>query len=158
MVVEQHKDSVTYRTCCACGDFEHDVTIDFEFDKKWNLADMVFYKKVSVRSYTSGNYEFRPFVKEVLKFVRLKESYIDTIDWGLVGFESFLDRVKDYTKRVKLAFRILFTGYVEMDEGFTFKGADHVKVVIAAMQEGLVYLERPDDETELQETEKGEAT
>lgn len=132
--------SITFRTACSCGSLEHDVMIDVEFDKEYSTVDMVFYKNVSVRSYTHKEYKFTNVIREALQFLKFKSSYIDTITWDIRHVEYFFDWIRDIKRRIVLAFKLIGTGVIEMDEGFVFKDEDHVRSFVKAIEEGLCFV------------------
>jgi len=43
---------------------------------------------------------------------------------------------KNIWLRIKGAFKILFTGYVKIEESFVFKGAEHLDSLVLAIKEG----------------------
>ena len=103
MKTEEFDESVYYRLPCSCGSKDHDVTLEFECDKK--IPGMIFlnmYKDLGWSSYWGYNDNF---------------------------FTRFLSRIKT-------AFRILFIGYIEVEESFILKGEDHIDAFIEALKEG----------------------
>lgn len=61
-------------------------------------------------------------------------------------------------KRIKVAFKVLFTGYFELEESFIFDDEEHVNNFILAIAEGRVRLEnsRRLREIKLKEMKNGE--
>lgn len=47
----------------------------------------------------------------------------------------------DYWKRIKCALRILFTGYIKVEESFVIRGGDHMDSFIHALKEGKEKIE-----------------
>ena len=103
MKTEEFDDAIYYRLPCASGSDDHDVTLEFEHDKK--IPDMIFlnmYKDLAWSSYWGYNDNF---------FTRL-------------------------LNRIKTAIRILFVGYIEVEESFILQGEDHIDSFIEALKEG----------------------
>ena len=140
MVVNQYKDAITYRVACACGSPEHDVYVSFEFDK--DLPDMMsleFYKDV---------YYFDYYRKDVLWFDEFKkiakksgkESIIYLLDNTIVCF------FKNLWYRLKKATRLVFTGYLKMNEDFILQSEEHVNNFIEILEEGKTFIKENRDE------------
>ena len=106
MKTNEFEDSIYYKIACSCGSGKHDVTIEFEIDKKIpNMVFLNFYKDVAWCAH-----------------------------WGS---PSFLETVWLKTKAV---FRIIFTGYIELNESFVLEGDKHIKEVIEVLEEGYDYI------------------
>jgi len=46
----------------------------------------------------------------------------------------------NFWKRVKCAIKVLFTGYVELEESFIIQGEDSINDIIKALEEGKEYI------------------
>ena len=102
MKTAEFKDSVYYRLPCACGSKDHDVTLEFEHDKK--IPEMLFLNM-----------------------------YVNLAWCSQWGDTNFFERI---WRRIKASLRILFVGYVEVEESFIFSGEDHIDSFIEALHEG----------------------
>ena len=106
MKTEEFDDSIYYRLPCSCGSDDHDVTLEFEHDKKFpGMLFLNMYKDLSWSSY-----------------------------WGDVNIFQIIWR------RIKISLRILFVGYIEVQESFIFKGEDHIDAFIEALHEGKLLM------------------
>lgn len=106
MKLDEYDDAVFYRSSCSCGDPRCDVTLELEYNKDTNGIDMVLYKDLIYASWFNVNSDD--------KFRWIKEKWL----------------------RVKAAIKILFTGKIEQEGAFLFKGIDHLVAFITAIQEG----------------------
>ena len=107
MKTEEFEDSIYYRIACSCGSDDHDMTIEFEHDKKFpSMLFVNMYKKLAWSSY-----------------------------WGMDN-----TWYKNIWKRITGAAKMLFKGYIEVEESFILKGEDHVDSFIKALEEGKVYI------------------
>ena len=144
MLVNEWENSITYRCACDCGEASRDIYIEFEYDK--DLQQMLFlnfYKDV----YFFDNFRrdvlwFDDVVKKV-KEREFKEAIYDFFDNSLFYYW------KNFRYRLRKAVRILFTGYLEMNEDFILKGVDHIDNFIKVLEEGKnLILERSKKEPE----------
>lgn len=106
MKIDEFKDSVFYKVACDCGEDEHTLAIEFEYDKE--IPEMIFlnfYKKIAWSSYWGDSNIFKK-------------------GWN----------------RIKAATRILFTGYIDLEESFIIRGEKHVDSFIEALEEGKKYM------------------
>ena len=102
MKTAEYDDSVYYRLPCSCGSDDHDITLEFEHDKKFpGMLFLNMYKDLAWSSY-----------------------------WG---DRNIFERI---WKKLKVAFRILFVGYIEVEESFIFQGEDQIDSFIEALTEG----------------------
>ena len=60
--------------------------------------------------------------------------FYKTISWAdYYGKDNFIARM---VKRVQCALKVLFTGYIELEDEFLFHNEEHINNFIEAMQEG----------------------
>ncbi len=95
-------DYVFYKITCACHSDDHNLSVEFEYDKE-----------------TSG-----------FMYINFNKTLAWCSAWGCT---SWIQRV---CKRVKASLRMLFTGYIDIEESFIIDGVDHIDSFIAALQEG----------------------
>jgi hypothetical protein len=127
-VKDKWENSITYRCECACGSTEHDVTLDFEIDKKFGDISLNFYKDISFSHY----YIYR----DVLWFDKILEQ--KNIIAALLYYlkNTLIYPVRIFWCRLKNASRLLFTGYLKMESDFLIDEGDHLDNFILALQEG----------------------
>ena len=102
MKTEEFDNAIYYRLPCSCGSKDHDVTLEFEHDKKFpDILFLNMYVNLAWSSY-----------------------------WGDTNFFQIV------WKRIKTSLKILFVGYIEVEESFIFKGEDHIDAFIEALHEG----------------------
>lgn len=106
MKLDEYEDAVFYRSSCSCGDPECDITLELEYDKDMNSIDMVVYKKL------------------------IYDAWFDSTPGEKFRW------VKEKLNRIKAAIQILFTGRIEQEGAFLFKGIDHMAAFVNAIQEG----------------------
>ena len=142
MVVNQYKDAITYRVACACGSPEHDVFVSFELNK--DLPDMIsleFFKNVYYFDcYRKDILWFDHFLELLFQKRKKKESLLYFIDNAIVYF------FKNLWYRLKKATRLVFTGYLKMNEDFILQGEDHVNNFIEILEEGKKFIKESRDE------------
>jgi len=141
MLVEERKDSITYRVSCSCLNPNCDVWIDFEIDKEFNLVSLIFYKDV---------YYFDHYRRDILWFDDFEEKIIDMLN----GSQRFSDVIrylfentiehylKNFWYRLKKATRLIFTGYLKMNEDFILMDEDHINNFIKVLEEGRDHIKR----------------
>ena len=131
MLVDDWGDSIAYRCSCDCGESSHDVYIEFEYDK--DLQQMLFlnfYKDVYFfDSFRRDVLWFDDIIKKV-KEKKFKEAISDFFDDTLFYYW------RNFRYRLRKAVRILFTGYLEMNEDFILRGVDHIDNFIKVLEEG----------------------
>lgn len=54
--------------------------------------------------------------------------------------ETAADKIINIIHRVKIGIKLIFTGYIEMNEDFTFIGEDQITDFIKALQQGKDYI------------------
>ena len=102
MKTEEFDDAIYYRLPCSCGSNDHDVTLEFEHDKKFpGMLFLNLHKDLAWSSY-----------------------------WGDTNFFQRIWR------RIKTSLRLLFIGYIEVEESFIIQGEDHIDAFIEALNEG----------------------
>ncbi len=131
MLVDDRNNSITYRCACDCGEASHDVYIEFEYDKDLeHMLFLNFYKDV---------YFFDGFRRDILWFDhvvkkvkerKFKEAASDFFD------DTLFNYWKNFRYRLRKAVRILFTGYLEMNEDFILQGVEHIDNFIKVLEEG----------------------
>lgn len=52
-------------------------------------------------------------------------------NWGNLNF------FQRWIKKIKAVFRMIFTGYIELEESFIFRGEEHIKEFIEGLNEAL---------------------
>ena len=127
-LIDKYPDSVTYRVECSCGDNEHDVTIDFEIDKKFNDISLNFYKDISFSHY----YIYR----DVLWFDKIVKQKNIVVALLFYLKNTLIYPMRVFWCRLKAATRILFTGYLKMESDFMIDNNEHIDNFILALQEG----------------------
>jgi hypothetical protein len=100
------EDWVYYRANCGCGSDECGLTLELEYDPDLNDVTLNIYQKMIYCSW-----------------------------WGVNSTARFY-WFKDMWHRIKGALKLLFTGRIQLEESFLFKGDDHVDAFITAIQEG----------------------
>lgn len=55
------------------------------------------------------------------------------------GSPSFLEKI---WLKIKAVFKIIFTGYIELNESFILEGDKHIKEVIEVLEEGYEYIKK----------------
>ena len=107
MKTEKFDNSIFYRIACSCGTDGHDLTLEFEHDKRFpHMLFLNMYKKLAWSSY-----------------------------WGMNN-----TWYKNIWKRITGAAKMLFKGYIEVEESFILKGEDHIDSFIEALEEGKGYM------------------
>lgn len=107
MTTEKFEDSIFYRSACACGNNEHDVVIEIEHDKKFNLVLLNFYKTIAWCSH-----------------------------WGDMNF------FQRCWLKIKAITKILFTGYIELNETFLINNKQQIEEFLEAIKEGIQYVNK----------------
>ena len=128
--MEDRGNSITYRCACDCGEAEHDVWIDFEYDKELGMLFLNFY--IDVFFFDSFRRDVLWFDDVVEKFKEreFKEATYDFFDNSLFHYW------RNFRYRLRKAVRILFTGYLKMNEDFILRDVDHIDNFIRALEEG----------------------
>jgi hypothetical protein len=107
----EHSKSVVFRAANDCGENECDTTIDIEFDEKYGMEIITFWKKVGVFAFWYSDYD-------------------DPIWRRIRG------NIKVIWKRIKIASRVLFTGYYEAQEEFLIHDPEAIGNIIKALEYG----------------------
>lgn len=141
MLVNQYDDCITYRIACSCGEPEHDIYMTVELDNSIpSMMTLEFYKDV---------YYFDHYRKDVLWFDecikkfksgKKKESIKYFIDNTISHF------FKNLWYRLKKATRLVFTGYLKMNEDFLLEGEEHINNFIEILEEGKFFIKEKTDE------------
>lgn len=120
--------TAVYRCGCSCGEPSHDVYIEVEYDKDFNQLSLMFYKDV---------YFFDREQRDViLNFWHcLKRQGIGYMVDQYVGIP-----LRNLWYRLKKATRLIFTGYLEMNESFLFDDEEHINNFLCAIQQGRYYV------------------
>ena len=146
MLTDNFENSLVYRCACSCGDKGHDVYVEVEYDKELNMMFLNFYKDVGF---------FNKYRREILWFDNLLEKFRNR-NSKLRECYSYLyeNTVKyffqNFGYRLRKSFRLLFVGYLEMNEDFVFQDSEHVDNFIKAIEEGRQLLtERQEQKKEL---------
>ncbi len=113
MKTGQYSDSIMYKASCSCSCKDHDLYIFVEKDKELNSINLEF----------DANIYF------------IDESLI-----GKKGKDLYITILKNIWLRIKKSFRLLFTGYLEMETTFIIDKEDQMKDFINALIEGIEHL------------------
>lgn len=114
MVLEDSKKWVMYRVACDCGDSDHDLTLDIEYDDGFVVVNI--YGKVLWSAYFGGHGFFRR-------------------QW----------------EKIKACFKIIFKGYIEMEEGLLLRNEEHINNVARALLEGRKQVAKFNEENQIKE-------
>lgn len=145
MLVSDYEDSITFRCACDCGNNDHDIYIDIEYDKKLEMIFLNFYKDV---------YYYDGIRRDVLWFDKFKKEFKTSIKSSVVYFfnNTFVHYYRVLKARLKTSFRIICTGYLECNEDFIIRDVEHIDGFIKALEEGKrLLLERREKKKELSE-------
>lgn len=112
MKVHEFSDSIYYQIACDCGADTCNTTLEFEIDK--NIPELLF--------------------------INIYKDLVWASQWN-VDYTKWTWRFVDYWKRIKCALRVLFTGYIKVEESFIIRGGDHIDNFINALKEGKEKLE-----------------
>lgn len=142
MLMEDRGDSITYRCACDCGEGEHDLHIEFEYDKELQqMLFLNFYKDVYFFDYFRRDVLWFDDIIKKVKEKKFKEAVSDFFDDTLFYYW------KNFRYRLRKAVRLLFTGYLKMNEDFILHGVDHIDSFIGVLEEGKsLILERKESE------------
>lgn len=136
--------SVAYRAACDCTDSDCDITIDLEYDSRLKTVDLNFYKDVY---FFDGVRRCVLWDENIVKKLRdegFKEAFDAFVEDGILYY------VRNFWYRFKKAVRLMFTGYLKMNESFLFQGEEQIDAFIKALQQGKEYVlsnEGNDDKT-----------
>jgi len=125
--------TAVYRCGCSCGEPSHDIYIEVEYDKDFNQLSLMFYKDV---------YFFdREQRDTILSFWHcLKRQGIGYI------FDQYISiPVSNFWYRLKKAIRLVFTGYLEMNESFLYDDEEHINDFLFAIKEGIEYVTKKEN-------------
>jgi len=145
MLCDQYDDdSVLYRCSCSCGDPSHDVYIDISFDKELNMLSLEFWKRVSFFKFDRRDLLWFDNFKEYVIKRKIKQALLYLFD------NTFIYWFDNFKYRLKNSIKLIFTGYLDMEEDFIFQGEKHISNFIECMKEGLylVKQEQKQDENE----------
>ena len=118
MLVDEWEKSLMLQFACECGDENHHMTIDLSFDKDNGLLEMWLFKKLEIDAYF-GDYQHNdPILTRI---------------WG---------KTKVLWKRIKIACRVLFAGWFEMESVFLFTDPEHIDDFIKALGYGKSRVEK----------------
>lgn len=146
MLTDDFENSLMYRCACSCSDKGHDIHIDVEYDKELNMVFLNFYKDVGF---------FNKYRRDILWFDELLEKMRDSNSNLKECFGYFYENTvkyffQNFGYRLRKSFRLLFVGYLEMNEDFIFQDSEHIDNLIKAIEEGRQLLtERQEQEKEL---------
>lgn len=145
MLTDDFEDSLMYRCACSCSDGRHDIHVDVEYDKELNMVFLNFYKDVGF---------FNKYRRDILWFDKLLEKFRDRNSKLRECCSYFYENTvkyffQNFGYRLRKSFRLLFVGYLEMNEDFVFQDGEHIDNLIKAIEEGRQLL------IERQEQRKG---
>ncbi len=135
MLVDEYEDSIAYRVACSCGDVEHDIYIEVEYDKKFDNITLNFYKDLFIFDSIEQDILWWDDCKKHFRIKEYKTSVRELYE------NMILHTWMVYWGRFKKAIRIFFTGYIKMNEDFMFLDDEHFNNVIAALQEAKAKME-----------------
>jgi len=154
MLTDDFEDSLTYRCACSCSDGRHDIYVDVEYDKELNMVFLNFYKDVGF---------FNKYRRDILWFDKLLEKLRDSNSNLKECFGYFYENTvkyffQNFGYRLRKSFRLLFVGYLEMNEDFIFQDSEHIDNLIKAIEEGRHLLtERQEQRKELSNRVKSDS-
>jgi len=141
VLTNQFENNIVYSCSCDCGSPEHDVIIDFEFDPQYQGAFLNFYKDI---------YFFDKPRIDLLWFDHAISDYFNNknkTELVRIIFENIISkRLEIFWNRFKNATRLLFTGYLKMNEDFILREGEHLDNLILALIEGRDFLESKNKE------------
>ena len=108
-------DLIIYRAICSCSQEKHDLTIHLEKDTEFDLLLLTFYVNLSIDEYFSL-WEKDNFKGKLKKFIHIL--------WI----------------RIKLSLKVLFTGYIEIEQEFIIDDKDQIDSLVKSLEEGKSYL------------------
>ena len=82
-----------YRIGCSCGDPDCDCNIYFEYDKEYNVFDIIFYKKLYIKNSFSLNFFKSVFDKIKLIYKVIFKNYIETESDFMIQDPEHLDSI-----------------------------------------------------------------
>ena len=128
MLVETFRNSVMFRFGCDCCNETCDIALDFEFDKEHKLIWVSLYKKLEFCDYYGLN---------------------DSIE------DKFFTRCKNFLKRWKKrflgAFKLFFTGYIEVEGEMIIMGEKQINNLIEVLKDGRDYCLKKMTESDVKE-------
>lgn len=146
MLTDDFGDSLFYRCACSCSDKDHDICIEVEYDKELNMVFLNFYKDVGF---------FNKYRRDILWFDKLLEKFRDKNSKLRECFSYFYENTvkyffQNFGYRLRKSFRLLFIGYLEMNEDFIFQDSEHIDNLIKVIEKGRQLLtERQEQRQEL---------
>lgn len=102
-ILDSGDDLISFRTSCACCSKSHTIDLSIEYDNEYKMASIGFNTYCSLRM-KSHSYHFN-------------DSYI----------KRFFTMIKD---RILTSLKVLFVGYISLDEEFIFKDPSQVKELV----------------------------
>lgn len=105
-----------YRLACDCTCEDHDITLDFQYDDEFHIAEMVFYMDFYSDS-DINNY---------------RDSYKDNF------FKKFF---KTLYFRVKYSLLLIFKGYIRVSHEVIFSKPEHIDSFINALYKSKEWME-----------------
>jgi hypothetical protein len=131
MVVEEFKDWIRFRAANDCGEEECDTTIDISFNEDYGMEEITFWKNVGVFAFWDSNYDY-PI-------------------WSRIR-----GRVEVIWKRMKIASKVLFTGYYEAQEEFLMRDPEAISNIIKALEYGKEKTKQWEDDWKSRKEKKNE--
>lgn len=104
MKTDVWQNAILYRIAC-CGDQDHDMTLEIEWDSDIRQVCLNFYKKLRWSAY-----------------------------WGTDNW------FKSQWVKLKAIYRIVFFGYIEVEESLLIDEPEHIENFIKALEYGKEYL------------------
>lgn len=112
--ISDHGDNFKiFRTTCACTSDQHQLTMVLEADRRDGVKSATFYYKTIIEGWW---------------FERK-----DADDWKEWLYYLFKYGIDTVIYRVKKALRVLFTGSIELEGDFMFRGDEQILAVASAM-------------------------
>lgn len=110
--------SIFYRSACRCTSQECDITLEMEADKKFNLVSLYLYKTLKASAHYAGP----------------------------DGYWDYFDFIRVFINKIKMMWKILTAGYIEVDESFMFEGDNHIDEFLTALETGRRFFINKEEE------------
>jgi hypothetical protein len=73
-------------------------------------------------------------------YLNISKKLVASAQWGYTGEWYVSDFIRVFINKMRMICRILFFGYIEVNETLILEGSDHVDEFIAALEEGKRFL------------------
>jgi len=119
MKLHEFEDCIVFRSACSCNDKSHDLWISVELDEENHLLNIVFTANVSI--------------------------YWDLYDIKDSLIKRIVKIYKNVFYRIKKSFKLLFTGYLEMETGFIMDDENSIKDFLDAINNSVEIIKNRKD-------------